>query len=586
MTRAEGGWGSSSQHWYGYMEYTLSQTATRYTITMDEIGFASNKWGFDMGGVTVKVGCTGWSSWYYKTGRVYSATGASEDSNIYSTYFYWDKTHSARSIRVQFYVTNASGYDDGESYKDFYITVPALASYTISYDANGGSGAPASHKKWYGEDTTLWGSSYNPTRTGYTFKGWATSASAASASYQPGATITANKDLALYAVWQANTYTVSFNANGGSGAPSSQTKTYGKALTLSSSKPTRSGYNFLGWATGASGAVAYQPGGSYTANAAVTLYAKWQTSYKAPTVSNLKAVRCDSGGAADDEGTCCRVTFSWKDNSGYTPTSVSATVNGETITQAAGGTSGTYSQVFGTSTALSTEKRYAVKATVKDSGGSASASTVLTPAFFTIDVLNGGRGMGFGQAATREGYADFSSAMVPAVDGHDVVTARNVKTGVGLGLYGSTKDEGSLYHRFMLTEVPNIRHDTSPDGTTWTTEGYWVKEHRSGDTMSVTINTGGFVTSSTTQVRIAVPLDKPCPSGMTAAVTAKGSWTIRSIGGYSHGSSASAGVTPSSVTATLRPGWIDVAATMSSTTGGTNNTPVGVAVSGLTISFT
>lgn len=72
------------------------------------------------------------------------------------------------------------------------------------------------------------------------------------------------------------TYTVKYDANGGSGAPRSQTKTYGVTLRLSSKRPTRSHYTFLGWATSASGSVAYQPGGNYTRNAAVMLYAKWQ----------------------------------------------------------------------------------------------------------------------------------------------------------------------------------------------------------------------------------------------------------------------------------------------------------------------
>ena len=45
------------------------------------------------------------------------------------------------------------------------------------------------------------------------------------------------------------TYTVSYNANGGSGAPSSQAKQYDKTLTLSSIKPTRAGYTFKGWAS-------------------------------------------------------------------------------------------------------------------------------------------------------------------------------------------------------------------------------------------------------------------------------------------------------------------------------------------------
>ena len=77
----------------------------------------------------------------------------------------------------------------------------------------------------------------------------------------------------------AKTYTVSYNANGGSGAPSAQTKTYGTALTLSSTQPTRSGYRFAGWNTNAAGTgTSYAAGGSYTANAGVTLYAQWTVS--------------------------------------------------------------------------------------------------------------------------------------------------------------------------------------------------------------------------------------------------------------------------------------------------------------------
>lgn len=73
------------------------------------------------------------------------------------------------------------------------------------------------------------------------------------------------------------TYTITYNANGGSGAPSSQTKTYGTALTLSSTKPTRTGYTFKGWGTSADDtSVNYSPGQSYTANSNATLYAIWQ----------------------------------------------------------------------------------------------------------------------------------------------------------------------------------------------------------------------------------------------------------------------------------------------------------------------
>lgn len=75
----------------------------------------------------------------------------------------------------------------------------------------------------------------------------------------------------------AATYAVTYNANGGSGAPSSQTKTYGVTLTLSSTRPTRTGYTFLTWNTASDGTgTDYVPGASYTANAGTTLYAIWK----------------------------------------------------------------------------------------------------------------------------------------------------------------------------------------------------------------------------------------------------------------------------------------------------------------------
>lgn len=73
------------------------------------------------------------------------------------------------------------------------------------------------------------------------------------------------------------TYTVSYNMNGGSGGPSSQTKTCGSDLTLSTVKPERDGYVFDGWNTNSSGTgTNYASGGKYSNNSAVTLYAKWK----------------------------------------------------------------------------------------------------------------------------------------------------------------------------------------------------------------------------------------------------------------------------------------------------------------------
>lgn len=80
-------------------------------------------------------------------------------------------------------------------------------------------------------------------------------------------------------------YTISYNANGGTGAPSSQTKTYGITLTLSNTKPVKIGYPFLGWTINSNGTgTLYQPGGSFTTNANTTLYAKYSTTLTNYTV--------------------------------------------------------------------------------------------------------------------------------------------------------------------------------------------------------------------------------------------------------------------------------------------------------------
>lgn len=72
-------------------------------------------------------------------------------------------------------------------------------------------------------------------------------------------------------------YTISYNANGGSGAPTAQTQTYGVAIKIKTTIPTRSGYKFLGWSTSKTATTASYVGGqSFTPNKTTTLYAVWQ----------------------------------------------------------------------------------------------------------------------------------------------------------------------------------------------------------------------------------------------------------------------------------------------------------------------
>lgn len=216
----------------------------------------------------------------------------------------------------------------GITYASMSYTVPALATYKVSYNANGGSGAPSAQTKYHGKTLTL--SSTKPTRTGYAFKGWATSASG-SVAYASGASYTTNAAVTLYAVWQKITYTVKYNANGGTGAPSNQTKTYGTNLTLSTTKPTRASYvdengatvsyTFKGWATSASSStVAYKSGATYTANAGVTLYAVWAVTATVMTY-DIVYVTGDGTDVASQEktkGTAIKLSTTTPTRNGFT----------------------------------------------------------------------------------------------------------------------------------------------------------------------------------------------------------------------------------------------------------------------------
>ncbi len=68
---------------------------------------------------------------------------------------------------------------------------------------------------------------------------------------------------------------VSFNANGGSGAPNSASLAFNGRLTISSEVPTRDGYIFMGWSTTKDGEVEYRAGNFYTFASSVSLYAVW-----------------------------------------------------------------------------------------------------------------------------------------------------------------------------------------------------------------------------------------------------------------------------------------------------------------------
>ena len=151
--------------------------------------------------------------------------------------------------------------------------------YTITFDSNGGSGTMNSISMEINTTINLPANVF--TRAGYTFMGW---------SDVPNGDViygniqsfkmTSASNVTLYAVWSADTKTISFNANGGSGLMSDQTGKTGETITLRDNTFTRNGYTFAGWATSTDGPVVYTNQANYTIGESyaqsVILYAVWE----------------------------------------------------------------------------------------------------------------------------------------------------------------------------------------------------------------------------------------------------------------------------------------------------------------------
>ena len=144
--------------------------------------------------------------------------------------------------------------------------------YTITFNANEGSiPSPTWKSVTY---ASTYGTLATTSRTGYTFNGWFTAPSGGT-QITSASTVSITGDQTLYAQWTINTYTVTFNANGGT-TPSPTSKlvtpgsTYGTLATTS-----RTGYTFAGWFTASSGGTQITSASTVSITGDQTLYAQW-----------------------------------------------------------------------------------------------------------------------------------------------------------------------------------------------------------------------------------------------------------------------------------------------------------------------
>ena len=210
------------------------------------------------------------------TARGWSKSSEANASNIITpgtitentTYYYsWKK-----DVVGTYYYYNGSSYTNSTSTANAYMS-------SIGTITGGKPTAPTVS---------------NP--SGWTARGWSKSTEANTSSIITPGTITENAT--YYYSWK-KTITVSYDANGGTGAPNSQTTTgylnyagassVPTAITISSTKPTRTGYTFNGWGTTPSSTSAsYNAGSKYSATTSITLYAIWNANiYKIQLDNNV-----------------------------------------------------------------------------------------------------------------------------------------------------------------------------------------------------------------------------------------------------------------------------------------------------------
>ena len=381
-------------------------------------------------------------------------------------------------------------------------------TYTIVFNSNGGSGNMENQTLTYDESETLTNNLF--TKTGYNFKGWATSHNATTAKYTDGAKETFNlsktsQQVDLYAVWEPITYTIVFNSNDGSDNTKNQTLTYDVSQNLAQNEFKRDYYNFKGWATekGAT-SVGYTDEATVLnlseTNANVNLYAVWTPINPNPIITNLVIYRCNENGNLDDDGTCAYLKFNYSQNSAgdkenstiaikinnvnYVLYEKDMTILSTTTNITIEGMLGILKTELGTSKTelgtFDTDVQYndiIVTVTAHDVTGktyTTTESTFLSKAFFTMDFLAGGTGIAIGSPSSSSGFID---GMDTGIFKDFVIypkTYNNTKTIISKDqkTITITKDNNTQ----IITGTPSTSEDgtitvTSEDGTIVTSGG-------------------------------------------------------------------------------------------------------------------
>ena len=233
--------------WYNDEDQKVGNVNDPYTPTEDEtlhIKWKANTYKIHFDGNGATGGSMSDLEMTYDQAKNLTANGYTKTGY---TFIGWNTDKNETTAQY----TNGQSVNNLTTENGATITIYAIwqKEITISYNANGGTGAPASQKgilynSQANVNITL--SDTEPTRNGYTFVGWSESNSSTTASYEPGEEYPFSKDTTLYAVWDANSYTLIVDPNGGiwNGSSNTQsfTQDYGTTKTIADPTSAPAGY--------------------------------------------------------------------------------------------------------------------------------------------------------------------------------------------------------------------------------------------------------------------------------------------------------------------------------------------------------
>ena len=270
-------------------EWSLAHTINSFSTTSHKFTKKTGESAGKVAYVSLDLAANTHYEFKVYNGKWYGNNNSGEQYWIKSTSENWEFYDDAGNCHMKSSVAGTYTFKIDFSGSNPKISVYFPTAYTVTYSRvpETAADAPTTSPSVNSGNLVLSGTSMTFTakdaKNGYTWKAWynnnAGTGTALTTNKAYATTITDNTT--IYAVYTANTYSVKFDANGGTGTMSNQNFTYGTAKNLTANAFTRTGYTFAGWNTKEDGSgTSYADKASVknlssTNDATVTLYAKW-----------------------------------------------------------------------------------------------------------------------------------------------------------------------------------------------------------------------------------------------------------------------------------------------------------------------